>query len=379
MILVPVGIELLRWSVSMERVQGARMNTTMIRIAVFGSLLVLSSARAQDKPPSLRADRWPEQYLRAYSNGTAGAPVAPPRGAGLSSQGAIAPLPASVHSETDFSASDLVVRGAALAAEGELAKAMEFYDQALKIAPRYAEAYRQRSLVLLRLGDSVQAEADYRRFLELDPSAQVRLQEEAVLLQRSGYAATLPRVSPGGGVPEPTMEGRVALADGYYGFARDAFQRGGYGAVQHRAQFAGEILPQARIHRLLAQAALARRDYRTAAVEARAAAAKGPLMDWRALYALYGYNVALYTRQLQALETFVGVNPSFADGRFLLGYQYLILGRAEPAHQQLAIALTLQPNDLVARDILQREGVQIVGSHGGRLSSQPAPPGTQVR
>ena len=98
---------------------------------------------------------------------------------------------------------DLMRRAASLVAQGNLSKAMELYNEALGLAPHYAEAYRQRALALLRLGDGVQAQVDYARFLALDPQAQTRLREEIQLFGQSGYAQVgetgiaPPAVSPG--------------------------------------------------------------------------------------------------------------------------------------------------------------------------------------
>ena len=63
---------------------------------------------------------------------------------------------------------------------------MELYNEALTLAPRYAEAYRQRALTLVRLGDRVQAQVDYNRFLALDPQAPSQVQGEITLFEQSG-------------------------------------------------------------------------------------------------------------------------------------------------------------------------------------------------
>ena len=87
----------------------------------------------------------------------------------------------------------------------------------------------------------------------------------------------------------------------------------------------------------------------------------GPVVDWTTLYGYYDYRMPQYSRQFHALEEYVRQNPSSADARFLLGYEHLILGQAEPAHAQLAIAAVLEPLDVVARNMLARDGVEIVG------------------
>ena len=50
----------------------------------------------------------------------------------------------------------------------------------------------------------------------------------------------------------------------------------------------------------------------------------------------------------------------------------MILGQAEPAHAQLAIAAVIEPTDVVATSLLAKDGVEIVSSH--RPLAQGAPP-----
>ena len=60
--------------------------------------------------------------------------------------------------------------------------------------------------------------------------------------------------------------------------------------------------------------------------------------DWPKLYGIYG-NVDTYTRQLRALERFVAKTPSANEGRFLLGFQYAMLGHQAAARSQFLAAL----------------------------------------
>ena len=91
---------------------------------------------------------------------------------------------------------------------------MALYNEALALAPQYAETYRQRALTLLRLGDRVQAQVDYGRFLELDPQARGRTRDEIQLYAQSGYA----RVG----------ETEVALSRPHSACAGDGFARGAF-------------------------------------------------------------------------------------------------------------------------------------------------------
>ena len=69
----------------------------------------------------------------------------------------------------------------------------------------------------------------------------------------------------------------------------------------------------------------------------------------------YG-NVDTYTRQLRALERFVAKTPSADEGRFLLGFQYAMLGHQAAARSQFLAALRLAPQDRLAAELLTRQG-----------------------
>jgi tetratricopeptide (TPR) repeat protein len=286
------------------------------------------------------------------------------------------PLPhPAIRSATVARVEQLMQGAAAMVAQGNLSKAMELYDEALTVAPQYAEAYRQRAMTLLRLGDRVQAQIDYGEFLKLDPTARDRVRNEIQLFEQSGLArlgeaeaaAYGPAVlaAPGDWPMTVALASRpnppAMRSDSYFELARDAFQGRDYHNAYRWAQRADRAMPQARIHALMAQILFAQRAYRGAAAEARAAASMGPLVDWTTLYGNYDYRVPQYRVQFQALQEFVRTHPSSADGRFLLGYQQLILGQTEQGHAQLAIAAVLEPLDVVARSILARDGVEIVG------------------
>jgi tetratricopeptide (TPR) repeat protein len=154
----------------------------------------------------------------------------------------------------------------------------------------------------------------------------------------------------------------AAHADRDYALARSAFSDGDYENAYLWAQYADSYLPQARIHALMAQIWFARGNYGTAASAARAAAAMGPLIDSTTLYSYYDFNVSRYRKQFQALEDYVRENPSSAEARFLLGYEHRILNQKELAQAQLAIATVLDPLDTVAKEMLARDGVEVVGA-----------------
>jgi tetratricopeptide (TPR) repeat protein len=261
---------------------------------------------------------------------------------------------------------------------------MELYNEALTLAPRYAEGYRQRALTLVRLGDRVQAQVDYNRFLAFDPQAPNQVQEEITLFEQSGrgqigrpqaaaysYGEPINASSP---YPRPGSESsQWELADSRFSLAQDAFQRANYGLAFQWAMKSDRDMPQARTRALMAQILFAQGAFSGAADQARAAVAMGPAIDWRVLYSYYDYATPRFNRQLDSLKEFVRQNPSSADAHFLLGYQRLVLGQDGPAHAELAIAAVIQPNDVVAKDLLARDGVEIVRSY--RPLARAAAPG----
>jgi hypothetical protein len=135
-----------------------------------------------------------------------------------------------------------------------------------------------------------------------------------------------------------------------------AFRQGNY---DQAARLAGHLLVDdprsADGHLMLMLATFALRDYRTAAMEAHAVASIGRIPDWPALIANYP-NVETYTEQLRALESFVGSHSSAPEGRFLLGFQYLMEGHRDAAQQQIAQAAKLVPHDRLAQQLMGEAG-----------------------
>jgi tetratricopeptide (TPR) repeat protein len=284
---------------------------------------------------------------------------------------------------------DLMRGAAALRKQGNLPRAMAMYNEALSIAPLYAEAYRQRALTLVRLGDRVQAQVDYNRYLALDPQALTQVKEEVVLFEQSGRAqfgeaeaasySYGPTFAVGGlGAPLEVDASVRLLAETRFSWAQDAFRNGDYDSALLWATNSNRDVPQARTRALLAQILFAQGDYRGAATEARAAVAMGPVMDWRTLYSYYGYATPRFSRQLQNLEEFLRQNPSSADAHFVLGYQRLVLGQAEAAHAQLAIASVIEPTDVPATALLAKDGVEIVSSNRPLAGAAPPKAGVEV-
>jgi Flp pilus assembly protein TadD len=321
--------------------------------------------------------------------------------------------------ETSLPIDRLLADAESLAAAGEAARAAAIYDQVLKAAPRNAQAYRGRARALAALGDTAQAQADYNRFLKLDPVAPERMRQELQLFQRSGYpspdtvdaassdasatnapypntAALAQSALPGPVLPDPAegrqngpvtawnarapvvdpgREAREALrADLNFALARDALREGGIATALHYARISDLSLPRVRNHALMAQAYLIEGDYRSAAAEARAVAAAGPLQEWPAIYGDYNFSLPRFVVALKRLEDYARLNSTSADAHFLLGYEYLFAGQPEAAHEQIGIATVLQPWDRVAKTLLERQGVEVTAVTDAATPSPSPPP-----
>jgi hypothetical protein len=170
---------------------------------------------------------------------------------------------------------------------------------------------------------------------------------------------------------EPTipMEANTEESD-FYSQALAAFQEGDYGNATRLASHAAIDNPKnPDVHMLLSLGLFAVGQYRGAAMEAHAVAALGTVPDWPKLAGLYGNNVNPYTDHLRALEKFVRNNPSAPEGRFLLGFQYMIDGHRTVAQDQLLLALKLAPRDRLAAQLLTKEGGTIPADIAKQLES----------
>ena len=153
------------------------------------------------------------------------------------------------------------------------------------------------------------------------------------------------------GPPETGSE-----ASDYYSQGLASFQSGDYGNATRLAGHAAIDDPRnPDVHILAMLGLFAMGEYRGAAMEAHAVAAMGGIPDWPTLYGFYE-NVQPYTQQLRKLEKFVGQHPAAAEGRFLLGFQYMMEGYKDVAKDQLAEAVKLTPRDTLAAKLLVKEG-----------------------
>ena len=105
------------------------------------------------------------------------------------------------------------------------------------------------------------------------------------------------------------------------------------------------------VHNLLMTAMFASGEYRGATMEAHVAASLGQPMPWDTLYAFYG-DVKPYTEQLRKLEKYVGDHADDPGVRFLLGYQYMMMGHKDAAKKELTKSLLLAPKDRLGAKLL---------------------------
>jgi tetratricopeptide (TPR) repeat protein len=168
--------------------------------------------------------------------------------------------------------------------------------------------------------------------------------------------------------PEATNEESSA----FYSEAIAAFRQGRYGDSARLAGCAAADRPKDfDAHLLLMLEWFAVGQYGSAATEAHAVARLGEMPDWPRLYGIYG-NADTYTRQLRALERFVGKTPSADEGRFLLGFQYAMLGHQAAARSQFLAALKVAPQDLVAAELLTKQGGTVPPPMAAQRESKPA-------
>jgi tetratricopeptide (TPR) repeat protein len=132
-----------------------------------------------------------------------------------------------------------------------------------------------------------------------------------------------------------------------------SFQSGDYRKAMRMGEHAIVDSPRdAEAHAVVALAAFASKDYRTAAAEYHAVVGLGGMPSWDQLYAIY-QGVDGYTSQLRALEDYVKEHPKAAEGQFLLGALYMSTGYTSDAHEHFAKAAELTPKDKLAEELLK--------------------------
>ena len=170
----------------------------------------------------------------------------------------------------------------------------------------------------------------------------------------------------------------TSLSSGEFSSAAlDAFHRGDYHEAIRLAEHAAIDNPKdVKVHQLMAQALFALGIYRGAAIEAHAALALGPAMNWDTLYGYYG-DASAFETQLRALEKYAGDHPKAPEAAFLLGYQYQMTGFPKNAIAQYVEAIQLVPADKFAAKLVTDLGGKVPANVAKGI--QPPPKAAKVR
>jgi tetratricopeptide (TPR) repeat protein len=151
----------------------------------------------------------------------------------------------------------------------------------------------------------------------------------------------------------------------HFDAARNSFfERDYQSALQSTNKALASMPKDAVIHEFRALVLYALGKYKDAAATLHPVLAVGPGWDWTTMRSLYP-DIDTYTKQMRALETYVGDNPKAADGHFLLAYHYLTMGHTDHAAKELADTQKLAPNDTVSGQLLHMLG---------KSPSPPQPP-----
>ena len=145
-----------------------------------------------------------------------------------------------------------------------------------------------------------------------------------------------------------------------------SFLAGDYVNAQRQANHAVVEMPQnAKAHELMLLSTFAQGEFQDAAAAAHAVAELGQVPDWPTLYSYYK-DRDKYVQQLNKLQQFVKEHPDMPEGRFLLGFNYQMIGEKNQAEKQFAQYLQLvRGEDPVA--------VKLFSSVGGDVSTLPIP------
>lgn len=147
---------------------------------------------------------------------------------------------------------------------------------------------------------------------------------------------------------QPVADGTQGQESQSFALARKAFMERNYKLALSDINDALKDSPQdAAMHEFRGLVLFALGDYQQAAAPLNAVLAVGPGWDWKTIRGLYP-DGGTYTKQLRALEGFVGENPKDPAGHFVLGYHYLATGYGEHALKEFQQASDLAPKDAVA-------------------------------
>lgn len=149
--------------------------------------------------------------------------------------------------------------------------------------------------------------------------------------------------------PDPQAEANAAMVDAVVA----AFKQGDYrrALLLLDEQAIRQSPHDPALHEMAALCYFALGEYRRAAGILNNLLAVAPGMDWTTMAGLYP-DVDTYTAQLRALEAFCKEHRDDAAARFVLAYHYLVAGYRDAAVKQLTVVTQLEPDDQVARRML---------------------------
>jgi tetratricopeptide (TPR) repeat protein len=165
------------------------------------------------------------------------------------------------------------------------------------------------------------------------------------------YSQPLP-APPEDPVNDPQTLSAAESATDVFDRAREAFKDDDYkGALALVDQAITELPTDATLHEFRALCLFALKEYKQAAETLYTVLAAGPGWDWATMISLYP-DVATYTAQLRALESFHKANPNSAEASFVLAYQYLVQGHLDAAIRQLENVAKLLPESQLTAQML---------------------------
>ena len=151
---------------------------------------------------------------------------------------------------------------------------------------------------------------------------------------------------------QPSQNGGENPEDNqFFAQARSAFYSGNYQDALRNIEHAAIDMPGNQdVHQFHSLVLFALGDYQRAAAVAHSVLERGPGWNWSALQSFYP-SADVYTQQLRGLEHTITDHDQAAN-RFLLGYEYLMLGHLKAAKRQFTRVVAMEPRDLLAKNIL---------------------------
>jgi len=187
----------------------------------------------------------------------------------------------------------------------------------------------------------------------------------------SGYSSSPYVTSPYVVDNSPTTQAETyvttpASSGDFLATGKAAFLAGDYAGAQRQANHAVVENPKnAKAHELMMLSMFAQGEFQGATAAAHAVADLGQVPDWPTLYSYYK-NRDKYVQHLEKLQQFAKENPDAPEGKFLLGFNYEMLGDKTHAEKQFAQYIKLvNGEDQIA--------TKLFSSVGGDVTTLPKP------